>query len=131
MKIQLTIMLFLVTSCASNQATESKVAKTPAPQAAPANESKKVEPSTQANSEKKLVVDSYSCNYQADVRKIYIESLTPAGCKLWYSKNNNNLPTASSQNGYSHCERISQNIRHNLEKSGFKCTKENDVANTK
>lgn len=67
-------------------------------------------------------VDAYDCKANNDVRNIHIELTTPAGCKLWYSNYSKSEPIAWSKNGLTHCEKVNQNIRHNLENAGYACT---------
>lgn len=121
------VVLGLATSCASTKKN------TPTPSPATTEVKKEVvavKPPPTTASAKITMVDAYTCSRESDVREIYIEPMSPQGCKLWYS-NRKGEPTASSIRGLSHCELVNQNVRKNLETAGFKCQAVSNTATTK
>lgn len=74
-----------------------------------------------ASSTKETMKEPFTCKRETDIRSIWIESLQPDGCKLWYSNYSKKGPAAWSQAGLKHCQKISENVRKNLESTGFSC----------
>ena len=123
----LCILLGLISSCTSTNKKETATAV--------ATEAKKeIAPTkTQIPSTvtRPTMVDFFTCSRESDIREIYIEPVTPQGCKLWYSNYKTGSPTAWSTKGLEHCETVNQKIRDNLSMAGFKCQAANTSANTK
>lgn len=70
---------------------------------------------------KETMKEPFTCTRGTDIRSIWIESMQPDGCKLWYSNYIKKGPAAWSQTGLKHCQKISENVRKNLESAGFSC----------
>lgn len=75
--------------------------------------------------------DQFTCKRDTDIRSIWIESLQPKGCKLWYSNYNKKGPSAWSEVGLIYCQKISENIRENLKVAGFSCQAAKNAIATK
>lgn len=121
------LTLFFVTvisSCAGKMLSSTETTKTtthapPTTVEATKTDSHKQQPITTSNNWPK--VDAYDCKGNNEVRSIHIELATPTGCKLWYSNHSKSEPVAWSKHGLSYCEKVNQNIRHNLENAGYTC----------
>lgn len=61
-----------------------------------------------------------TCKAGKDIR-VLEKSEKNAGCELKYTKFGETNVVASSAAGGSHCDKIRDQIRSNLEKSGYKC----------
>lgn len=70
---------------------------------------------------KETMKEPFTCKRDTDIRSIWIESLRPDGCKLWYSNYEKKGPAASAHSGLSHCQKVSENVRKNLQSAGFIC----------
>lgn len=105
------------TDATSTTSTGSAVVPVNPPKTAATTATAPAATTTQA---KATSIDIFVCKRDSDVREVYIEPVTPLGCKLWYS-NDKSGPVASSVRGLSHCEAVNQKIRTNLEAAGFKC----------
>lgn len=121
----LLVSLGLIAGCAAKPTTTSTAAVVPVnpPKTAAATTT----PAPATTQAKPTSIDIFVCKRDSDVREVYIEPVTPLGCKLWYSNDKSGQPVASSVRGLAHCEAVNQKIRTNLETAGFKC---NAVANT-
>lgn len=71
-----------------------------------------------------------TCKLDNEVRTLEIETLTPKGCKLWYTRSGDRNTVASSTLGNTHCEQVRERIRNNLETAAYKCTTPEVAAST-
>lgn len=124
----LLVSLGILAGCASKPKTEATATKTTGSAVVPVNPPKTAAttPAPTTAQAKPTSIDIFVCKRESDVREVYIEPVTPLGCKSWYS-NDKSGPVASSVRGLAHCEAVNQKIRTNLETAGFKC---DAVANT-
>lgn len=120
-KLILLATLGLLAACAGKP-------KTDAVSAPPTKQTSDIKPITPpatataaSTAAKPTAIDVYVCKRDSDVREVYIEPVSPLGCKLWYSNIKTGNPVASSTKGLTHCETVNQKIRSNLETAGFKC----------
>lgn len=124
----LMISMGLMVSCANGSKKSSTTTTTAATETKSDVSQKK---DSQKADIKAVSVDIFVCSRESDVREIYIELVTPLGCKLWYSNHKTGSPIAQSVKGLKYCETVSQNIRSNLETAGFKCNAVNSKSAAK
>lgn len=79
-----------------------------------------VKPTATLATPKLITIDAFNCKKNGEIRKLYIEPLTPKGCRSWYS-NKKDGPIAASAHSFERCEKVNANIRKNLEAAGYKC----------
>lgn len=65
--------------------------------------------------------DITKCKYEEELRTLEVESVSPAGCKLWYTRSGERRLVASSRLGTAHCERIRTSIHIKLSNAGYVC----------
>lgn len=121
--------LFLFSGCShsSKHSAQSSSAPTAAPTATAAATPPAASPQAPA-AEKKAEMTVLDCKRDAETRSLEIETLSPKGCKLWYSKDGGRNSVASSSVGTSHCENVQSRIRGKLEEAQFACAPRAEAA---
>lgn len=129
MKIKILLIasfLALTTNCA-NQPKKEVAQTTPVIEQKDTTSAKQTTTVTPTKSKNAIMIDAFTCTHNNDVREISIEPLTPKGCRLWYS-NKKDGPAAQSAFNIEKCEKVSANIRKNLDAAGFKCEQVSDTS---
>lgn len=120
MKYLLIVLFLAITSSCANQSKKEVAQTTPLIAQNNTTSTEQATPPAPSKTKNAVMIDAFTCSRDSDVREIYIESVTPKGCKLWYS-NKKGSPIAQSALSIEHCEKVNANIRRNLETAGFKC----------
>jgi hypothetical protein len=65
-------------------------------------------------------IRSVFCRSGGETRKL-VSEISEKSCEVIYERNGEKTVAASAQNDPTHCEKVVDRIRGNLEKAGFKC----------
>lgn len=128
MKLLLLFLGFFLVECSGHRVTDaadrgaSGMAKDSLPQAVASVPSNAKNEQAIPNAPKPApgAFESLSCTLSSDTRVLEIIPKSP-GCELKYTKFSETKSSASSAIGPAHCESVRDQIRANLEKSGYVC----------
>ncbi len=109
MKAALTLCVLLLVACAG---PEKKTKESTASSAS--------EASAEANEKKPPVASTVTCQNAHEKRVLTLQT-AEKGCEVVYERNGEKMVAASAKNDPTHCAKVIDRIRGNLEKAGFKC----------
>ena len=125
------LSMFVVTGCGSSK-SESEATmsdKTEQMESKSEEMSEKAEEKSEemaSESEEEMVSEatsakSYSCSLGSDERMIEIVEGENPKCEVFYTKNGERLSIAKANWDSSYCEKVSGQVKGNLENAGFSC----------
>ena len=110
MKVVLTLCVLLLAACAS---PPKKVKESTASSAS--------EAAAEANEKTPAKDDTVTCHNAKEKRVLTLQS-AEIGCEVLYERSGEKMVAASAKNDPTHCSKVVERIRGNLEKAGFKCS---------